>query len=146
MLKTITVHCSDTNPCNGLDVCCVETETMDKNLGSTNETAHADKPSNTISCGQKNEGIDDRISGGTSAKFVEFPWMVAILESKPSNPSSPNYVSGGSLIHPRVVLTAYHRINRYQLVSYSLFLNRYELQPKNLPTISLLFVYQSNQK
>lgn len=106
------------NPCAGVEVCCVQTvnadknELSDKNIVPISVTPNDDKVPNSIVCGQWNEGIDDRISGNIEAKFAEFPWMVAILEENASNPSSPKFISGASLIHPRVVLTGFHRITK----------------------------------
>ncbi|XP_050676846.1 phenoloxidase-activating factor 2-like [Leptidea sinapis] len=48
------------------------------------------------------------------ANFGELPWMIALLKLIPINPQDSNsglmnmYAGGGSLIHPKVVLTAAH--------------------------------------
>ncbi|XP_045489671.1 phenoloxidase-activating factor 2 isoform X1 [Pieris rapae] len=111
-------------PCPSyLDVCCSLPETR--------------KPDNPITpappvdkqregCGWRNpDGVGFRITGDKDgeAKFGEFPWMVAILNSEyidpriePVNAEDPEgrklnvYVGGGSLIHPGVVLTAAHYV------------------------------------
>lgn len=45
------------------------------------------------------------------ANYAEFPWMMAILSSQPAGKVALNvFRSGGSLIHPKVVLTAAHNI------------------------------------
>jgi len=61
-------------------------------------------------CGQWNPGgVGFRIVGsGNEAQFGEFPWMVAILKKDEDN---NNNLCGGSLIHPKVVLTAIHYIH-----------------------------------
>lgn len=41
------------------------------------------------------------------AGFGEFPWTVAILQNIGVS------VSGGSLIHPKIVLTVYHHVKKY---------------------------------
>lgn len=59
-------------------------------------------------CGHWNpSGVGFRIIGDTDneAQFGEFPWMVAILKK---GASKPTYHCGGSLIHPKVVMTALH--------------------------------------
>ena len=70
-------------------------------------------------CGWANpNGVGMRTTGERDGetKFGEFPWMVAILNLKPEKNNIPNgtkilrYVSGGSLIHPSVVLTAAHNV------------------------------------
>jgi kallikrein len=60
------------------------------------------------------DGIGFRIIGGKAgeAQFGEFPWMAAITEKIPPRypDESPKtaFLCGGSLIHPRVVLTTAH--------------------------------------
>ena len=45
------------------------------------------------------------------AQFAEFPWMTAIIVNRNINGTYiPVYQSGGSLIHPRVVLTTAHNL------------------------------------
>lgn len=65
-------------------------------------------------CGFRNkDGLDNATmpSADSSqfAKFAEFPWMVAVLVETMSEGQLGNvYNSGGSLINPKVVLTAAH--------------------------------------
>ncbi|XP_077290833.1 phenoloxidase-activating factor 2-like isoform X3 [Arctopsyche grandis] len=67
-------------------------------------------------CGMINQdGVGFRIKGDkdNEAQFGEFPWMVAILREEPVANQGHNlnvYVGGGSLIHPKVVLTAAHSV------------------------------------
>lgn len=63
------------------------------------------KPQVKEKCGQRNvNGIDFTIVGASNneAGFAEFPWMVALLVS------DSDCLCGGSLIHPRIVLTGAH--------------------------------------
>ncbi|XP_050425771.1 phenoloxidase-activating factor 2-like isoform X2 [Adelges cooleyi] len=94
-------------PCsNYLEVCCNNpispSETTTQSPTSYKETY--------AGCGHWNSGgVGFRITGHSNneAQFGEFPWMVAILKEDHINQGKA-YVCGGSLIHPSVVLTAYH--------------------------------------
>ncbi|XP_047518958.1 phenoloxidase-activating factor 2-like [Pieris napi] len=70
-------------------------------------------------CGRRDrDDVGFRITGDRDdeAEFGEFPWMVAILKIEPVDAEDPEgkkrnvYVGGGSLIHPRAVLTAAHYV------------------------------------
>ncbi|CAH4034480.1 unnamed protein product [Pieris brassicae] len=70
-------------------------------------------------CGRRNQGgLGFRITSDSDdeAQFGEFPWMVAILKIEPVDAEDPEgkkrnvYVGGGSLIHPRAVLTVAHYV------------------------------------
>lgn len=59
----------------------------------------------SISCGFRNKrGVGVETSDSTVAQFGEFPWMVALTDSN-------QYICGGSLIHPAVVLTGAHCVH-----------------------------------
>ncbi|KAG6459175.1 hypothetical protein O3G_MSEX011240 [Manduca sexta] len=82
---------------------------------TTQASIDNETPSTRQGCGWRNpEGVVVRTTGDTDGetKFGEFPWMVAILKIKPANENEPDsqYVGGGSLIHPSVVLTAAHYV------------------------------------
>ncbi|XP_068625974.1 phenoloxidase-activating factor 2-like [Battus philenor] len=73
-------------------------------------------------CGWGNPGagiirINDEanINRQTYADFGEFPWMVALIkkEQDENSWSQSNYLGGGSIIHPSVVITAAHKVDRY---------------------------------
>lgn len=50
------------------------------------------------------------IVGGQPAKFARYPWYCAMHYMRKSGgpPTDADFFCGGALIHPRVVLTAYH--------------------------------------
>lgn len=63
-------------------------------------------------CGHWNsDGVGFRITGNTNneAQFGEFPWMMAIFTEEDSK---FKFLCGGSLIHPSVVLTTYHCLQK----------------------------------
>ncbi|XP_050676731.1 phenoloxidase-activating factor 2-like [Leptidea sinapis] len=62
-------------------------------------------------CGWRNpDGVGFKITGAEhgEAYFGEFPWMVVIFSI--DSPDVP--IGGGSIIHPRAVLTAGHTVNK----------------------------------
>ncbi|XP_071443169.1 phenoloxidase-activating factor 2-like [Hetaerina americana] len=102
---------------NYLDVCCKTPR------GGEEEAAVVQPGVNEVfagGCGARNpQGVGFRITGATDheAQFGEFPWMSAVLLSAGAEEASPTapkvervlvYLCGGSLIHPRVVLTGAH--------------------------------------
>lgn len=63
---------------------------------------------NKYMCGHRSYPFYEEGSGGDGSQsgdsnYLEFPWMVAVLEKERSH-----YLCGGVLIHPMVVLTAAH--------------------------------------
>ncbi|XP_060871195.1 phenoloxidase-activating factor 2-like [Metopolophium dirhodum] len=87
------------------DRCCYDP------IKSTKPTEIPDPEHRTI-CGHWNPlGVKFTITGEShnEAQFGEFPWMMAIIKLEANQ--SKTYICGGSLIHPRVVLTAFHCVN-----------------------------------
>ncbi|XP_049289238.1 phenoloxidase-activating factor 2-like isoform X7 [Anopheles funestus] len=66
-------------------------------------------PPTVFECGQFNEnGLVYELSHNDSlAQYAEFPWVVYIMK-KQSYPTDSNFVCGGTLIHPRFVVTTAH--------------------------------------
>ncbi|CAL4074580.1 unnamed protein product, partial [Meganyctiphanes norvegica] len=67
-------------------------------------------PRGSDECGiRSTNGVGVTITGSAfqngQAQIGEFPWMVAVLDK------ANNYIGGASLVHPRVVLTAAHKVH-----------------------------------
>jgi plasma kallikrein len=90
---------------------------------------HIPKPSNLCqnhfqipkSCGFRNpDGLGGKVDSKlveqavSYAQYAEFPWMMAILvDEKRGKDIMPVYKAGGSLINPKVVMTAAHTIANF---------------------------------
>lgn len=67
-------------------------------------------------CGFHNsKGLGGQVSSMQNSslytQYAEFPWMMVVLVERPVGSSVvPFYQSGGSLIHPKIVMTAAHNI------------------------------------
>ncbi|XP_003244500.1 phenoloxidase-activating factor 2 isoform X2 [Acyrthosiphon pisum] len=87
--------------CSSNKVCCINEYV---NIGTTQETPIIGEPTNNNdhSC-----GIDN-----SNTHFGQFPWMAAILKTDINEETGIKtenvFLCGGSLIHPRVILTAAH--------------------------------------
>ncbi|CAG5003463.1 unnamed protein product [Parnassius apollo] len=76
-----------------MQVCCLNSE-----------VAKPSEPKEKLPMGSENIGTAD---------FGEFPWMVAILRNTAPDVdwSQEDYLGGGSIIHPSVVITAAHKVD-----------------------------------
>ncbi|XP_068626105.1 phenoloxidase-activating factor 2-like [Battus philenor] len=91
------------------EVCCLQTEFV----APTPPT-----PAAMPTCGWSNSGalgIREKPFLIGSAEYAEFPWMVAILKTTApvGGWSQPDYLGGGSIIHPSVVITAAHKVDGF---------------------------------
>ncbi|XP_044259181.1 phenoloxidase-activating factor 2-like [Tribolium madens] len=84
---------------SNIEFCCEKTQIIQSRLVKNLE------PLKNVGCGYRNVEIEKTKSN--QSQFGEFPWMVAVFH-KGENESKHYYKCGGSLIHPRVVLTAAH--------------------------------------
>ncbi|XP_055316143.1 uncharacterized protein LOC129575928 [Sitodiplosis mosellana] len=93
-----------------LDVCCVG--------GAQREESIVPKPNENVptqeaGCGVRNVGgLDFELAGAfdNEAGFGEFPWTVCIILIE-----EDTCICGGSLIHPKAVLTGFHCVKDYVL-------------------------------
>lgn len=112
------------NPCPSyLYLCCPISDIHEERITNTQTTEEpptislATRPKEQPSkCGIRHkEGLSFRITNARDheSEFGEFPWMVALFEETEVLGVRTNvYKCGGSLIHPRVVLTATHCVNK----------------------------------
>lgn len=61
------------------------------------------------------------------AHFAEFPWMVAVMDMQ------GNYVCGGTLIHPQLVLTSAHNVANHSADSLLARAGEYDLKSQREP-------------
>lgn len=78
--------------------------------------------------GSLSQKASPRIVGGDEAERGDWPWMTALIDSSASSPYS-GFRCGGSLIHPRWVVTAAHCVNE------SWYFWEWELDPEDIDVV-----------
>lgn len=81
------------NKCSEYEICCA----LEHQIGNSNK----------LKCGKRNiNGLINMEVDSKHSKFGEFPWVVAVIkELYLSDVTQHVYLCGGSIIHPRLVLT-----------------------------------------
>ncbi|CAG9574869.1 unnamed protein product [Danaus chrysippus] len=104
-----------------LQVCCVLNKVPEKPI--ILEEKLPEIPANSKKCGWNNPalhifqsrdtaGLDD----GIYANYGDFPWMIAVIRNRNETEewSKNDYLGGGFLVHPSVVVTAAHKVEQYR--------------------------------
>ncbi|XP_053691883.1 phenoloxidase-activating factor 2-like [Sabethes cyaneus] len=139
------VRFQDDNPCRDRQMqCCYENDIIGPTVVplphvlsyTTPRSPRLDLPDvKQPVCGQRNsDGIRFRIIGYESneAEYGEFPWMIAVMMQEKAFSQLFNvYISGGSLIHPKVVLTCAHCVQNRPPGQLKVRAGEWDTQSKN---------------
>ncbi|XP_063883133.1 phenoloxidase-activating factor 2-like [Scylla paramamosain] len=90
----------------------------------------------TLSCGQRNLlGVGNTFLGfeDQQTQFGEFPWSVVVTSVSPRSDLKPLFFSGGSLVHPQVVLSAAHNFRNLTAEKILVRLGDWNLETKTEP-------------
>lgn len=94
-------------------VCCKE-KSADLTINPKNPDGQTGTDKKKIACGKQKPMINVRIFGPDENELIpvsgEFPWIAAIF--KKTDEGKYVFDSSGSLIHPKVILTANHYVHR----------------------------------
>lgn len=111
-----------------------ETNEYENTSNESTNSPDDEKKIVTMGCGfrydRKIEAISSRISSGTTTYLGEYPWIVAVgLRSR--NRDYFQYRGGGSLIHPRVILTAAHILQNRTAEDFLIRAGEWDMQNTN---------------
>ncbi|XP_055597312.1 phenoloxidase-activating factor 2-like [Uranotaenia lowii] len=109
----IDIRFDDDNPCvDYLLQCCYNEDIIENPPTIPSTTPPVVPPVYQPSCGERHkDGVGFRITGSKEgeSEYGEFPWMTAVLKLEEALDTLVTvYLCGGSLIHPRVILTSAH--------------------------------------
>ncbi|XP_034472516.1 phenoloxidase-activating factor 2-like [Drosophila innubila] len=96
------------NPCHYLETCCHIDDRIEESTSPDGDDDDDEIPE----CGQQHsrgKGMTLAATPNKEAEFGEYPWMVAIMLA---SDEEPEYIGGGSILAPNVVLTSAHKVQK----------------------------------
>jgi plasma kallikrein len=93
--------------CPTMQKCCKRVDYVPPPTSKTNKLCLVER---NPKCGVWSErGLGGSQDKKKYAQYAEFPWIVAVLQNSVRDGKGPIFIAGGSLIHPKVVLSAAHK-------------------------------------
>lgn len=123
-----------TEQCPKLEKCCSKNHYIPRPENDICKDSFFNTPEK---CGWRNpKGLGGELRSEQNhthyAQYAEFPWMIALLEQLNVNGSIvPFFRGGGSLIHPKVVLTTAHNIDGFDFEKLVIRAGEWDTQTEN---------------